>query len=464
MTREHTIFVIMPFTATPCRTADQLTAYFDHHLKRRIERETSLRNRYRVHRSDDTFDITAGIIRDLQSADIVICDLSGPEANPNVMYELGVRLSITHKPVILVREKHPENKRIFDIAGFYAHEYDPLNYALLEEHVIAKLRGFEAGAEAFYSPVLDLLEDRSKRLRLVPLLLTAFLRQPFFAELLLEVTRLLDVRGARAVVMVPHSDYSTESQARQFASVLDHADAYEGAIVLPIDPDRERARIEDFVIRFGRPVVFVDTQLSFLDSLPRHVAFAGYDSVAGGTLAAAAAVAELRARQVSAPSIVVIGASVQRARQDNFHASVSLQIPEATFSHHDDAGFDREITRRLVQGELTHARRVGRTVDLIFCTNDEMALGARSAVLEAGTDSIVIGYDAVSEATNLIEAQDRVLRNSVRQDRQPLAQEAVKRLYDLLDGTSGSMRSAALLAPSLFKPVSTKELPLPISK
>jgi len=208
MRQERTVFVIMPFTATPSRSQEQLTTYFEEQLKRRIEGEAGLGYQYRVFRSADTFDITATIIRDLQRADVVICDLSGPEANANVMYELGVRLAITHKPVILIRERHPNNKRIFDIAGFYTHEYDPSNYAQLEEHVISKLQGFESGAQAFLSPVLNLLEGQSKRPRFIPLLVSAFLRQPFFAELLLEVTRLLDVRGARAVVMVPHADYS----------------------------------------------------------------------------------------------------------------------------------------------------------------------------------------------------------------------------------------------------------------
>jgi hypothetical protein len=81
-----------------------------------------------------------GIVSDLYTADIVLCDLSGVSANPNVMYELGVRVSVTNKPVILFRELAEENRKIFDIQGFYAFEYDPKRYRELEEHIIEKLR------------------------------------------------------------------------------------------------------------------------------------------------------------------------------------------------------------------------------------------------------------------------------------------------------------------------------------
>src|SRR5947209_3447766 len=142
-----TVFVIMPFRETPTRTKDDLTAYFEKNLKERIENCRSLPARYIVKRSDDTFNITEQIIQDLYSADIVICDLSGYDANPNVMYELGVRLGVSNKPVILVREQSNKNKQIFDIGGFYIHEYSPHRYSELEDHILDKLRRFVYGEE-----------------------------------------------------------------------------------------------------------------------------------------------------------------------------------------------------------------------------------------------------------------------------------------------------------------------------
>lgn len=155
--QKRSVFVIMPFTKTPLRDPSDLTEFFETNVKHCIESDTTLEHQYIVRRSDDTFDITAQIIRDVYTADIVLCDLSGENANPNVMYELGIRLAISNKPVILFREANPKNRPIFDIAGFYAFEYRPQQYRRLEQYIIGKLKKFETGEEVYESPVLKVL-------------------------------------------------------------------------------------------------------------------------------------------------------------------------------------------------------------------------------------------------------------------------------------------------------------------
>ena len=155
---ELKIFVIMPFKASPTRNEAQLTAYFNL-IKSSLEVEdSSFPFRCRVSRSDNAFNITEQIIRQISDATVVICDLSGTRSNPNVMYELGVRLSCSRGPVILVREQNANNERIFDIAGFYTYDYDPMDYLSLIEHVKSKLRAFGSGVEVFKSPVLEILK------------------------------------------------------------------------------------------------------------------------------------------------------------------------------------------------------------------------------------------------------------------------------------------------------------------
>ena len=152
------IFVIMPFVQTPTRDQEQLTSFFEDNIKRPIE-EASLDCEYKVWRSGETFNITDEIIKDLFRADIVIADLSGEYPNPNVMYELGVRLTLSDKPVILIREKNPNNKKVFDVDSYYIHPYDPLKYSDLERHLVEKLRRFEKGEEQFESPVKKVLHN-----------------------------------------------------------------------------------------------------------------------------------------------------------------------------------------------------------------------------------------------------------------------------------------------------------------
>lgn len=152
------IFVIMPFKKTPTRDAGHLTSFFEGSIKAPIENE-NLKFRYQVRRSDETFDINAQIIKDLYYADIVICDLSGTDGNPNVMYELGIRLALSNGPVILIREKHKDNKQIFDINGFYTYPYDPLNYADLTKYIIREIKDLEEKKKKYKSPVLAIIQQ-----------------------------------------------------------------------------------------------------------------------------------------------------------------------------------------------------------------------------------------------------------------------------------------------------------------
>jgi hypothetical protein len=65
--------------------------------------------------------IHAEIVRQLERADMVLCDLS--TNNPNVFFELGVRTSV-NKPVALVR-CDPKTPIPFDVSGINTHTYNP---------------------------------------------------------------------------------------------------------------------------------------------------------------------------------------------------------------------------------------------------------------------------------------------------------------------------------------------------
>jgi hypothetical protein len=70
-------------------------------------------------------------------------------------------LAFSNKPVILIREFHPENKKIFDIGSFYAETYDPLNYTTLVNHIRTKIKRLESGAEIYASPIFKIInQDR----------------------------------------------------------------------------------------------------------------------------------------------------------------------------------------------------------------------------------------------------------------------------------------------------------------
>ena len=152
------IFVIMPFKKSPTRDSDDLTEFYKTNIKEFIESCSDFKYRYKVTRSEDAFDIQDQIIKDLYAADIVLCDLSGKNANPNVMYELGVRFGVSPKPVILFREEHEENDSIFDVYGFHTFYYKATQYSKLQNHIKKKILDYEEDISRYESPVIKILK------------------------------------------------------------------------------------------------------------------------------------------------------------------------------------------------------------------------------------------------------------------------------------------------------------------
>lgn len=162
------VFVIMPFVEANGRKSEDLTYFFVNHIKTPIERHQAFNFKYVVKRSETEFSITEGIINDIVNADIVVCDLSGPRSNANVMYELGIRLSVSTGPVILIREETTDNKSIFDISGLYQQPYATTRPAPLEQHLIEKITAFENGSQKFESPILRSINANSTYWSAVP--------------------------------------------------------------------------------------------------------------------------------------------------------------------------------------------------------------------------------------------------------------------------------------------------------
>ncbi|HWV04823.1 hypothetical protein [Ralstonia sp.] len=162
------VFVIMPFVSANGRDEPSLTNFFNDYIKHPIEQARGLSSEYSVSRSGDSFMILDKIIEDIAAADIVVCDLSGEAANPNVMFELGLRLATSPKPTILIREEAEGNKRIFDVSGLYTHNYSLKETRRLERFLIEKLSEYEVNHETYESPVLKILDHRAAFWMMLP--------------------------------------------------------------------------------------------------------------------------------------------------------------------------------------------------------------------------------------------------------------------------------------------------------
>lgn len=112
-------FVIMPFTEVhpvkgkyaPLRRDELDTIYA-------LIKNVLAQYGYKVRRAESPTDILRDIVFDLDSADLVVADLTG--LNPNVMYELGIRHGFCKKTLLLTQDRQ---ELPFDIAGYQCIEY-----------------------------------------------------------------------------------------------------------------------------------------------------------------------------------------------------------------------------------------------------------------------------------------------------------------------------------------------------
>lgn len=114
-------FVIMPLTTTPEMASryggdpDHFAHVLDHLFVPAIERADFTPKKPVAEGADL---IHAEIVRNLETADLVLCDISA--LNANVFFEFGIRTALD-RPICLVRDEH--TKLPFDVGGINCHEY-----------------------------------------------------------------------------------------------------------------------------------------------------------------------------------------------------------------------------------------------------------------------------------------------------------------------------------------------------
>lgn len=132
--RGKVCFVIMPFVE---RDEDRPDGFFAEVLKNVITPAVTgagFEVRTANRRGSDVIQHT--IVNELLEADVVLADLT--EHNPNVMFELGMRMH-ADKPVVLIKSR--ETRRIFDVDNMIrVEEYDPRLWASTIQADIEKIK------------------------------------------------------------------------------------------------------------------------------------------------------------------------------------------------------------------------------------------------------------------------------------------------------------------------------------
>src|SRR5699024_6361323 len=149
----------------------------------------------------------------------------------------------------------------------------------------------------------------------------------------------------------------------------------------------------------GIPIIALDRDIDGgeLDS------FIASDNIRGGEIAG-----EFFEEELDDGSNIVMlegipGASPTRDRGEGFH-SVIDEIDELEIIESQPANFDRAKGLEVMENILES----NDDIQAVFSQNDEMALGALEAIESAGRkdEMIVIGFDALDDALEAIEAGD----------------------------------------------------------
>lgn len=183
-------FVIMPFLKVKPRhnkyqelDKENLDTIFD------LISGILKRSGYEVRRSADPGDILAGIVSNLDRAELVVADLTG--LNPNVMYELGIRHGFTKKTILLTQDR---DELPFDLKNYHCIEYQWQNKSDKDElgksirDTLAKIK--MNPDTTYFGPVHSHLGTKRYALREEELRQTAKKAEALFAELGLFMTPL----------------------------------------------------------------------------------------------------------------------------------------------------------------------------------------------------------------------------------------------------------------------------------
>lgn len=280
------------------------------------------------------------------------------------------------------------------------------------------------------------------RQRRVLIVVPAFVQKHWLAGLLKNMVRVLESQGYDAVVKFPLHDYSGQEQLFQLDSARKQINDYAGVFIIPAEPGMMSSELKSFCTLAGRPVIFVDVKpFTSTAHYPPGSAYIGTDQAEIGLNAACWSASYLNQRgKRTRPSVLVICGVTQAERQKGFVSALQDKVPNAKVEINEQGGYSRENARDIVSRHICAASARGQELNLIFCANDEMALGALDAVYgEAASgrkcsDLAIVGVDGTSEAIAIIKSGGTPFRATVVQDSRIMAESAVGLLVKALGG------------------------------
>ncbi len=205
----------------------------------------------------------------------------------------------------------------------------------------------------------------------------------------------------KASFLGPNEETDIEGQIRIIESQI--SAKVDALAVAPSQADQVQPTLEKAVAA-GIPVVLVDTDLA---NFTKKAAFVGTDNKLGGTLGGEFIAKALKPGDEVAIIRGAAGDPVHNLRESG--AKEAMEKAGLKVVAVQPADSDRAKGQTVAENLLT----ANPNLKGIFCTNDEMALGALNAAKAAGKQLVIVGFDATNDALNSIK--DGGLSGSVAQ-------------------------------------------------
>lgn len=264
---------------------------------------------------------------------------------------------------------------------------------------------------------------------------SAFKSKYYVADFVQRLHGALDSDGVDLVLKVPDRDYDASAQCHHLRRILERRRDYIGGIIFASEVHRLREDLTMFCRKSRLPIVFTDIEPFDKESeYPENTAFIGYDTGQLGELAGTWLVAHLQDRDC--PRVLIIAATEHSDRQERCEQALRSGLRDVVITTNNQCEFVRS---RACDAVRAHLRQLGerQCLDAIFCTNDEMALGAVDALSPpspATRGTIVVGVDGVLEARTLIDSGKSPLQATIVQDTHRLAVSVVDLLEKMRSG------------------------------
>lgn len=196
----------------------------------------------------------------------------------------------------------------------------------------------------------------------------------------------------KASFLGPNEETDIEGQIRIIESAI--SSKVDAIAVAPSQADQVQPTLEKAVAA-GIPVVLIDTDIS---TFTNKSAFVGTDNQLGGQLGG-----EFISKQLKAGDEVAIirgaaGDPVHNLRENG--AKDAMEKAGLKVVAVQPADSDRAKGQTVAENLLT----ANPNLKGIFCTNDEMALGALNAAQAANKQLVIVGFDATPDALASIQA------------------------------------------------------------